>query len=163
MQVAVSEICNCPKHPFWLLLHFAALLLFLKLTSAESRILPSHFLLLPCRKMFSGSQEGSHKVLKKGAEGRPQEGGTVLRWESVALHPKETTQKPKYSEEPQSGPGKSPLIAPETARNSDALLLAHASYFPNEIFGDLLYKLSSVTTVNRYITRNATGPDGSSS
>lgn len=35
--------------------------------------------------------------------------------------------------------------------------------FPNEIFGDLLYKLSSATTVNRYIIRNATGPDRSSS
>lgn len=67
-------------------------------------------------------------------------------------------EKPKSLGEPRNGPGRAFNGYKDYGTPSLAFWLI-PPIFPNEIFGDLLYKLSSVTTVNRYITRNATGPD----
>lgn len=67
-------------------------------------------------------------------------------------------EKPKSVGEPRNGPGRAFNGYKDYGTPSLAFWLI-PPIFPNEIFGDLLYKLSSVTTVNRYITRNATGPD----
>lgn len=79
-------------------------------------------------------------------------GGAVLRSDSLSV------SKPR-----KDGFGVGPLTIPETHGTQKPSFWLIPHIFPNEIFGDLLYKLSSVITVNRYIARNATGPDESSS